>query len=696
MQVAAIERVPPDDIGLRIVKPRFGGSSDGVAAAEPQDLADAVSAAAGFSDGVIVERRLDYREFSVIVLQDDTDEVVPFIPTEVQYHRHEAASAGVYSRLLKYMPGSGATHYSPARFSDDELDRIRREAKRLFVHFGLRDWGRFDGFVAPDSELYWIDINSIPGYGVDSLFFQQTTQYGLSQRAVSEHLLDRIYTRQGITPRPAGGAATSQNRQKRTVAVLGCGGSSERHVSRMSWLNVINKLLSRGRYRVLPVFVDSENRYWEVPYHVALRHTVEEIEHQLAVQPAEREKNVRRYVDEIATWGPRLESRVDRHEISLQQSPLTPVSLRHVVEGCDFVFIALHGGRGEDGTLQRELEEFGTPFNGSGSAASALCMDKFATAKRLESLAIAGFRAPHQILAPGSAVVSELSGTLDPAEFEGLVQLVRKHGTGAIYSQYGYRETLESASRLFGHWQSTLARRGADCADGLVVKPRSDGCSTGVLVAEDGKDLLNYFLSMLAGIDHLETKSVNQGALNLVATKLPPIDTEFIVEQRIHASGRAGSEWIEITVAVIGNRGAVRAMWPSATPTQFGLLTLEEKFCKGFGSNLTPPPEVEMDAVRSICERVERFADALGIEGYARFDAFYNKVLDELVLIEVNSLPGLSMATVTFTQAAVTPWLALDPQQLIETIIEHGFTAAGKRRQQPLQEVATFKKPAGQ
>ena len=43
-----------------------------------------------------------------------------------------------------------------------------------------------------------------------------------------------------------------------------------------------------------------------------------------------------------------------------------------------FAFIALHGGWGEDGTLQAALEMLGVPFSGSGHAACALAMDKTA------------------------------------------------------------------------------------------------------------------------------------------------------------------------------------------------------------------------------------------------------------------------------------------------------------------------------
>jgi len=47
-----------------------------------------------------------------------------------------------------------------------------------------------------------------------------------------------------------------------------------------------------------------------------------------------------------------------------------------VIREADVVFLALHGGRGEDGTVQAILDVIGVPYTGSGQLASALAMDK--------------------------------------------------------------------------------------------------------------------------------------------------------------------------------------------------------------------------------------------------------------------------------------------------------------------------------
>ncbi|MBR7121319.1 MAG: D-alanine--D-alanine ligase [Lentisphaeria bacterium] len=58
------------------------------------------------------------------------------------------------------------------------------------------------------------------------------------------------------------------------------------------------------------------------------------------------------------------------------------------METCDVVYPVLHGGFGEDGTLQRMLEKNSIRFVGSGSAASRLVMDKIATKKLLDRIAL--------------------------------------------------------------------------------------------------------------------------------------------------------------------------------------------------------------------------------------------------------------------------------------------------------------------
>jgi len=65
------------------------------------------------------------------------------------------------------------------------------------------------------------------------------------------------------------------------------------------------------------------------------------------------------------------------------ESDVGPDDLSALDVAADVVFPALHGPFGEDGQLQRVMEERGKRFVGSGSAASALAMDKVASKRRV-------------------------------------------------------------------------------------------------------------------------------------------------------------------------------------------------------------------------------------------------------------------------------------------------------------------------
>jgi len=71
-----------------------------------------------------------------------------------------------------------------------------------------------------------------------------------------------------------------------------------------------------------------------------------------------------------------------------------------VVRSADVIFLALHGGRGEDGTLQAVLDVVGVPYTGSGALGSGLAMDKDVS-KRL--FRFAGIPTADWVMAPVDA-----------------------------------------------------------------------------------------------------------------------------------------------------------------------------------------------------------------------------------------------------------------------------------------------------
>jgi D-alanine-D-alanine ligase len=69
------------------------------------------------------------------------------------------------------------------------------------------------------------------------------------------------------------------------------------------------------------------------------------------------------------------------------------------VRDADVLFLALHGGRGEDGTLQTLLEMVGVPYTGSGRLGSAMAMDKDISKRLFQA---AGVPTAPWVMAPAS------------------------------------------------------------------------------------------------------------------------------------------------------------------------------------------------------------------------------------------------------------------------------------------------------
>jgi hypothetical protein len=97
----------------------------------------------------------------------------------------------------------------------------------------------------------------------------------------------------------------------------------------------------------------------------------------------------------------------------------------------------------------------------------------------------------------------------------------------------------------------------------------------------------------------------------------------------------------------------------------------------GTGVNITPPPTPPLGPVRE--EAIERtrqlasqVAETLGIEGYARVDAFMHCESGDVILIEANTLPALTPSTVLYHQALAEPQ-PLFPRQFLERIIDLGI-----------------------
>ena len=86
--------------------------------------------------------------------------------------------------------------------------------------------------------------------------------------------------------------------------------------------------------------------------------------------------------------GATIAAALRRAGFKVELSDIRKCAVTDTMRKCDVVYPVLHGGFGEDGKLQRELEKAELRFVGSGSKSSALMIDKLETKKLLDEIKV--------------------------------------------------------------------------------------------------------------------------------------------------------------------------------------------------------------------------------------------------------------------------------------------------------------------
>lgn len=556
-----------------LVKPSHEGSSLGVAVAHTaEELLTAVRAATSVDErrrqSVLIEEKLDGMEFVCVCLQkihriNDAchDEWFSFPITEVI----PESVASFYDYEQKYMPGR-ATKITPARCSDIDQKRIVEACLAATKLLDFATISRIDGFLTKDGRVVLIDPNSLTGMAPATFIFHQAAEFGMSHTQMINFLIENELKRYGLLDDAQVAILAEEKRMangqnKIRVGVLLGGDSNEREISLESGRNICYKL-SPDKYDVTPLFVNDSMQLYKLSQKLLI-------------------KNSTRAIADLVT-----------SDIRIEWSQLPQLF--------DFIFIGLHGGKGENGAVQGMLEMLELPYNGSSVLASSLCMDKFRTS---EFLRAKGFDVPSSFL---------IDKTL---WFD-----------------------LDKQGKL-----DFLASKLQNINFPLIAKPHDDGCSVLVSKAASAEELI-------IKID--EFFATNK--------------TIVMVEEFVQG--------MELTCGVIGNE-KVMALPPTRVVAKHEVLSILEKFLPGEGENLTPAPLPE-SVIELVQDVMCRAYTAVGCVGYARIDCFYQTAeqsptgKERVVILEFNTLPGMTPATCIFHQAAE---LGIKPMEFIDRIIDLGM-----------------------
>lgn len=161
-----------------VVKPNDNGSSIGVKVAENQDeLKDAIEVAKQYSSTILVEQKIEGREFSVGILGEEVLPIIELIPKE-----------GFYDYSNKYQPGA-TEEITPADISKENTKRMQDIALKIFKNLGLEVYGRVDFIMDNNENIYCIEANSLPGMTPTSLLPQEAEANGINYEQLCEKIV---------------------------------------------------------------------------------------------------------------------------------------------------------------------------------------------------------------------------------------------------------------------------------------------------------------------------------------------------------------------------------------------------------------------------------------------------------------------------------------------------------------------------
>lgn len=587
-------------------------------------------------EALLIEEHISGREFSCIVVEDEKGNPLALPPTEIV-----RGNEGVFDYRSKYLPGM-SRKVTPIDLPIEKVREIQSDCENLYTKLQFDVYARIDGFVTKEGTVYLNDPNTTSGMMPSSFFFHQAAEIGLNPSQfltfiIRTSLACRI--RSGKNTRISKPmlksldahikASNATEKNKKKVGVIMGGYSSERHISVESGRNIYEKLASSDKYEAIPIFLTGSHdlhELYELPINIMLKDNADDIK--LKVNLALNGlKN-----DVLSEAIQKAKPITDKYAAGACFDP-KPLTYDQLKERVDAVFIALHGRPGEDGAVQKYLNVKGIPYNGSDVDSSEITIDKYMTTEILKKSGV--FVAEHMLLQKEDWI---------------------KDATKAI------DQVVE------------------DFKFPLIGKPSDDGCSSAVMMIKSREQLEDFAKAIFREEEEVEESLRNK--LKLDKNEEFPNKTCILIEELI--SARDSDHFLEITGGMLtkwhedGTR-TYEIFEPSEALASGEILSLEEKFLAGEGQNITPPrfssiPEEQKWISAAVRKDLEHVAKELNVQGYCRIDAFVRIWKEEkrveTIVIEVNSLPGMTPATCIFHQAAINGYKPFD---FIDSILDYGI-----------------------
>ena len=176
-----------EHLGLPVfVKPNSNGSSVGVTKVKKlEELLPAILNAFNEDEEVLIESFIQGREMGCGVFEFQGKKLV-FPITEI------ISKKEFFDYEAKYTTGM-SDEITPADVDEEADFNMKAIASELYSHLGCRGIVRFD-FILTDDNIYFLEVNTVPGMSAASIIPQQAQVMGFSLKQLFDMAIENVFT----------------------------------------------------------------------------------------------------------------------------------------------------------------------------------------------------------------------------------------------------------------------------------------------------------------------------------------------------------------------------------------------------------------------------------------------------------------------------------------------------------------------
>ena len=173
------------------VKPATGGSSVGVSRVKNNiDLEEAINYSFEVDNKVVIEEEIKGTEIKVALLGNDNPKVGAICELSI-----EEGKINDYQTKYSSDPNVHSEKHIPAELDNNLEERIIHDAKAVYKQLNCKGFARVDFFLTENNELYFNEINTIPGCGNTSIFSVMFDKAGLPFSKMLDELINTAKTK---------------------------------------------------------------------------------------------------------------------------------------------------------------------------------------------------------------------------------------------------------------------------------------------------------------------------------------------------------------------------------------------------------------------------------------------------------------------------------------------------------------------